>query len=86
MWEVLYSIVISFISFSLQSLQNELAKYHGILKRRVDLLEANRNLREQNAELKRLLQEYVSAKVNEELVCPPIQYSTPADAPAQQST
>ena len=53
------------------ALENGLAEYHALLRRRRDALEGARRLAEQNAELRALLNQYLSSKINDELQVPP---------------
>ena len=53
------------------ALENGLAEYHALLRRRRDALEGANRLAEQNAELRALLNQYLSSKINDELQVPP---------------
>lgn len=48
-----------------------LEKYHSVLESRRDLIHETGQLRQQNAELKLLLHQYMHAKINKELEIPP---------------
>lgn len=53
------------------SLEVALDAYHGLLVSRANLLQETDGLRQQNDELRALLDQYMSAKINEELYVPP---------------
>ena len=55
------------------ALEDGLVKYNEVLKARSDLMDDVTSLQTQNAELKNLLSQYLSAPVNEELHVPPTQ-------------
>ena len=48
-----------------------LEKYHSVLESRRSLIQETSQLRQQNAELKLLLHQYMHAKINKELEIPP---------------
>jgi len=52
-------------------LEAGLEKYYGVLKQRSKLIVETDSLKQQNAELRLLLQQYLSSKVNKELKVPP---------------
>ncbi|KAF6263341.1 sperm tail-domain-containing protein [Scenedesmus sp. NREL 46B-D3] len=52
-------------------LEGQLASYHGLLLRRSDGLAAIGSLQQQNDELRMLLNQYLSSKINAELKVPP---------------
>eukprot|EP00397_Hematodinium_sp_SG-2012_P021688 GEMP01022425.1.p1 GENE.GEMP01022425.1~~GEMP01022425.1.p1 ORF type:complete len:682 (+),score=169.67 GEMP01022425.1:38-2083(+) len=54
-----------------RSLDGSLQTYYGLLKKRSDDIETAISLQKQNEELKRLLDQYLGSKVNEELLVPP---------------
>ncbi|CAD5115929.1 DgyrCDS4859 [Dimorphilus gyrociliatus] len=53
------------------ALSQGLEKYHDVLASRANLLTETDSLRQQNAELRMLLHQYVNSKVNKELEIPP---------------
>ncbi|KAJ8409636.1 hypothetical protein AAFF_G00216950 [Aldrovandia affinis] len=53
-------------------LETALEKYHMVLNERAELLEDTKHLKEQNEEMKRLLNKHVNSRVNNELLIPPI--------------
>jgi len=55
------------------SLECNLQKYHGLLKRREKALRSVENAGQQNMELRALLNQYLSSKINTELQIPPTQ-------------
>ena len=72
-WERLSNSVNTDTYQSWRALQRHMEEYHQILKRRSDCLAQVKELRRQNNQLKHLLNQYLSSKVNEELVVPPVQ-------------
>lgn len=54
-------------------LHDHMRGYYEMLKRRHAAVQEVTQLTEQNAQLKTLLNQYLSSKVNEELMVPPIQ-------------
>ena len=50
-----------------------LHKYHALLKSRASLITEVGDLQRQNGELKALLNQYLSSKINEDLHVPPTQ-------------
>ena len=67
-----------------ERLEGEMIKYNKSLKDRVGLLQGNEALRNQNEELKGLLNQYLSAKINEELIVPPVTIPPHQRRPMQQ--
>jgi dynein regulatry complex protein 1 len=55
-----------------KALERAMEKYSSVLKDREGLLTETSSLRGQNDELRQLLEQYMTAKVNEELYVPPI--------------
>lgn len=55
------------------SLESNLQKYLGLLKRRENALRSVEHAGQQNAELRALLNQYLSSKINTELQIPPTQ-------------
>lgn len=53
------------------ALDQALPQYNDVLKERRQLIVETDNLKKQNAELRMLLQQYLSSKVNKELQIPP---------------
>ncbi|KAG7460801.1 hypothetical protein MATL_G00202740 [Megalops atlanticus] len=53
------------------TLETALDKYHTVLTERAQLLEETQHLKQQNEEMRRLLQKHVNSKVNAELLIPP---------------
>ena len=70
-WDRMTNIVSEDRANVLKRLSADLDKYHAILAGRLGSLEEVRDLRQQNDELKGLLNQYLSSKVNEELLIPP---------------
>ena len=70
-WDRMTNIVSEDRAKVLKRLSTDLEKYHAILAGRLSSLEEVRDLRQQNDELKGLLNQYLSSKVNEELLIPP---------------
>ena len=54
-----------------EGLHYALDKYHTLLQKRANSISETDALRQQNMELRMLLQQYISSKVNQELVIPP---------------
>ena len=54
-------------------LEKELLKYNGLLEGRAITLQDAIGLQRQNDELRSLLNQYLSSRINEELVIPPTQ-------------
>jgi dynein regulatory complex protein 1 len=52
-------------------LEKQLGKYHGLLRQRADGLAEIAALQQQNDELRMLLNQYLSSKINSELKIPP---------------
>nr|CAB3256625.1 dynein regulatory complex protein 1-like [Phallusia mammillata] len=52
-------------------LSESLSKYHSVLLERANRIRETDSLRQQNAELRMLLHQYISSKVNQELEIPP---------------
>eukprot|EP00002_Diphylleia_rotans_P018719 TRINITY_DN3622_c0_g2_i1.p1 TRINITY_DN3622_c0_g2~~TRINITY_DN3622_c0_g2_i1.p1 ORF type:complete len:134 (-),score=32.30 TRINITY_DN3622_c0_g2_i1:169-570(-) len=72
-WETL-GHVISDDTFEVWgALEKSLQEYQAILLGRAKLIEETASLRQQNEELKMLLNQYLGAKVNHELILPPTQ-------------
>lgn len=71
-WERMAGVVPDKTVAIWERLEAEMIKYNQGLKERVSLLEGNEALRHQNDELKTLLNQYLSAKINEELIVPPV--------------
>lgn len=55
-----------------QTLHEYLIRYHAALKERSGMIQETKQLKEQNRKLKKMLNQYLSSKLNEELVIPPI--------------
>ena len=55
------------------ALSKAMEKYEGVVKDRSAALDEVRSLQQQNAELKQLMNQYLSADVNDELHVPPTQ-------------
>jgi dynein regulatory complex protein 1 len=53
------------------ALERGLERYREVLARRRDALDETRRLGEQNAELRALLNQYLSSQINAELQVPP---------------
>jgi dynein regulatory complex protein 1 len=53
-------------------LERDLGKYNAMLNERTKLLEETDSIRQQNAELKGLLNQYLTSKINEDLLVPPV--------------
>ncbi|XP_036406110.1 dynein regulatory complex protein 1 [Megalops cyprinoides] len=53
------------------TLETALDKYHTVLTERAQLLEETQHLKQQNEEMRRLLQKHVNSRVNAELLIPP---------------
>jgi len=71
-WERL-SNVISDKTFEVWGvLETELKRFNDELNGRAELLEQVDEIRNQNEELRRLLNQYLSSKINEDLVVPPV--------------
>eukprot|EP00041_Stephanoeca_diplocostata_P034625 m.1188384 g.1188384 ORF g.1188384 m.1188384 type:complete len:693 (+) comp24553_c0_seq8:188-2266(+) len=70
-WKHLVDVLPALHVRTWQGLLDGLKKYREVLIDRSDLLDETDGLRAQNAELKMLLQQYLSADVNRELVIPP---------------
>jgi dynein regulatory complex protein 1 len=71
-WERMAGVVTDQTVSVWERLEAEMVKYNQSLKTRVGLLEGNEALVNQNDELKKLLNQYLSAKINEELIVPPV--------------
>jgi dynein regulatory complex protein 1 len=56
-----------------RALQKQLEKYHALLQSRAASLSEVDSLQHQNAELRALLNQYLSSRINEELQIPPTQ-------------
>lgn len=56
-----------------KALEKSLTKYNKLLRSRSKTMEEVDNLRQQNSELRELLQQYMNSKVNDELKVPPTQ-------------
>ena len=54
-----------------QELEKQLEKYNTVLKQRSQEIARVTSLQEQNAQLKALINQYLNAKVNDELIVPP---------------
>ena len=55
------------------ALSKAMEKYEGVVKERSAAINEVRSLEQQNAELKQLMNQYLSADVNDELHVPPTQ-------------
>ena len=55
------------------ALSKAMEKYEGVVKERSSAINEVRSLEQQNAELKQLMNQYLSADVNDELHVPPTQ-------------
>ena len=53
------------------ALERSLHRYNAVLEERSHLIQETKDIREQNAHLKVLLEQYLSAKINDELNVPP---------------
>ena len=58
------------------TLHDALEKYHNSLKARSSLIAESDSLRQQNTELRFLLQQYMQSRINDELLIPPTQLMT----------
>jgi Sperm tail C-terminal domain len=71
-WERIAGVIPDSVVSVWDRLEREMTKYNQILKDRMNLLQGNEALKTQNDELKTLLNHYLSAKINEELIVPPV--------------
>lgn len=71
-WERISGVIPDSVTSIWDKLEDELGKYNAVLKDRSNLIHGNDALKNQNAELKALLNQYLSAKINEELIVPPV--------------
>lgn len=76
-WERIANVIPEPVTHIWERLEQEMVKYNQILKDRVNLLQGNENLRQQNDEMKVLLNQYLNAKINEELIVPPVSMPSP---------
>uniref|UniRef100_A0A8C9TVZ2 Dynein regulatory complex protein 1 n=1 Tax=Scleropages formosus TaxID=113540 RepID=A0A8C9TVZ2_SCLFO len=70
-WQTMASIIPESKLKVWGALESALGKYYTVLNERSELLVETQNLQQQNMELKMLLHQYLSSKVNAELVVPP---------------
>ena len=54
-----------------EDLEKQLEKYNKVLKQRSNEIARVTSLQEQNAQLKALINQYLNARVNDELIVPP---------------
>ena len=72
-WERLSNCVNTQTHSVWKVLHGHLEKYHQMVKRRADAIEEVKTFDERNKQLKQLLNQYLSSRVNEELMVPPVQ-------------
>ncbi|CAK8681370.1 dynein regulatory complex protein 1-like [Clavelina lepadiformis] len=70
-WELMANVIDSNKLKMWDALSNALTKYHNVLTERANRIQETDSLRQQNAELRMLLHQYISSKVNQELEIPP---------------
>lgn len=71
-WERIGMVIPENVVAKWDKLEDELTKYNQLLRERSNLIQGNEDLKNQNGELKALLNQYLSSKINEELIVPPV--------------
>ena len=72
-WERLSHCVNAEMHQVWKELYKHMEKYHQLTKNRTDTVAEVKDLEERNKRLKQMLNQYLSSKVNEELMIPPVQ-------------
>lgn len=72
-WESVVKVVPPKTIRVMEALEKGLAMYHHALLRRKEYIDDVSALKQQNAELKTLLKQYLGAAINEDLIVPPTQ-------------
>jgi dynein regulatory complex protein 1 len=83
-WEKMGHVIPEMNSHVWKALDKFLAKYYDLLQKRSSAIDSAVSLQKQNEELKALLDQYLSSKVNDELQVPPTHVIR--TAPAGQQT
>jgi dynein regulatory complex protein 1 len=82
-WERMAHVIPEMNTRVWKALDRFLAKYYELLQRRSSAIDSAVNLQKQNEELKALLDQYLSSKVNEELQVPPTHVIRTTAAPGR---
>ncbi|KAJ0408942.1 hypothetical protein P43SY_002821 [Pythium insidiosum] len=72
-WDAVVKVIPPRTMRVMTTLEKGLTLYHQALLRRKDLIDEVTALKDQNAELKKLLKQYLAAPINEDLLVPPTQ-------------